>query len=218
MRNAIVDSKRLARKLFDNRFKPKLTNFFFFAQRIYWFTVEFGLVLQGEEVRAFGAGILSSPGETMYSIDSNKPNRILIDPSNDHDLIRLATTDYLISEFQKTYFVMKCFSLLESLSPERIVWAARQAQRLPHFTWREIAPGDTVLQVGREYTSIQEKYLAWMADHPMDECLTRTAQRNLRMASRGCFDRLELAEFYRVAPPHIPIDALNLYRKRHSST
>ena len=189
----------------------------FFAQRIYWFTVEFGLVLQGDEVRAFGACIHSSPGETIYSIDSEKPNRILIDPSNDHDLLRLATTDYLISEFQKTYFVMKCFSLLESLSPERIVWAARQAQMLPHFTWREIAPGDSVMQVGREYSSTQEKYLAWMAYHQMDECLARTTLRNLRMASRGCFDRLELAEYYRVAPPPIPIDALELYRKRHST-
>ena len=62
-----------------------------YAGRIYWFTVEFGLVMQDGAVRDFGAGILSSPGETVYSIDSVQPNRILINPSNESDLLRLAT-------------------------------------------------------------------------------------------------------------------------------
>ena len=51
--------------------------------RFFWFTVEFGLVIQKGELRAFGAGILSSPGETVYSVESPKSNRILIDPSRD---------------------------------------------------------------------------------------------------------------------------------------
>ena len=71
-----------------------------YAERIYWFTVEFGLVVQQGQVRAFGAGILSSPGETVFSVNSPKPTRLLIDPSLDTDLLRLATTDYLISEYQ----------------------------------------------------------------------------------------------------------------------
>ncbi len=44
-----------------------------YADESYWFTVEFGLVMQRGELRAFGAGILSSPGETKYSIDSPSP-------------------------------------------------------------------------------------------------------------------------------------------------
>ncbi|MEM8736843.1 MAG: hypothetical protein AAGG44_21615, partial [Planctomycetota bacterium] len=76
-----------------------------YAERIYWFTVEFGLVHEDNQVRAFGAGILSSPGETKHSVDSAEPNRILFDPSNEAELMRLVTTDYLISEYQKTYFV-----------------------------------------------------------------------------------------------------------------
>ena len=55
-----------------------------YAGRIYWFTVEFGLVMQEGEVRDFGAGILSSPGETVYSVGSPEPNRILIDLSLIH--------------------------------------------------------------------------------------------------------------------------------------
>lgn len=61
------------------------------------------------------------------SIDSNRPTRILIDPSNDRDLLRLATTDYLISEYQKTYFVIEEFDLLQTITPERIVSLAKTA-------------------------------------------------------------------------------------------
>jgi phenylalanine-4-hydroxylase len=113
-----------------------------YAERIYWFTVEFGLVLEDPSIRAYGAGILSSPGETRFSIDSNRPTRILVDPSSDRDLLRLATTDYLISEFQKTYFVIRQFDLLESITPERIVRIAKLASKLPHFSWRDLVPGD----------------------------------------------------------------------------
>ena len=152
-----------------------------YAGRIYWFTVEFGLVLQNGKIRDFGAGILSSPGETKYSIDKPESNRILIDPACDKDLLRLAVTDYLISEFQKTYFVMNSFDSLESLSPERILWASKMAQQLPHYTWREVVPGDDIINVGTVVTSPNEKYFRLMTDQPLDICLTRAAVRNLQM-------------------------------------
>jgi phenylalanine-4-hydroxylase len=165
-----------------------------YAERIYWFTVEFGLVLQDGETRAFGAGILSSPGETTFSIDSPIPNRILIDPSREKDLLRLATTDYLISEYQKTYFVTERFDLLETLTPERIVSTAKAALRLPHFSWRDIVPGDRVLHVGQTAVSTNEKYFRLMADVRCDDCLTRTAIRNLRWFARRSSDGSELAQ------------------------
>lgn len=196
-----------------DRIQAKADELLFYAQRIYWFTVEFGLVMESSSVRAFGAGILSSPGETAYSIDSTKPNRILIDPSNDQDLVRLVTTDYLISEFQKTYFVMKSFDTLASLTPERIVWAARQADKLPHFTWREIAPGDTVLSVGSEVTGPNEKYYRWLAKAPMDESLSRSALRNLRMARDGKLDGIDWKSLYRSEPPAIPKSVLEAFRQ-----
>ena len=182
-----------------------------YAGRIYWFTVEFGLVMQDDEIKDFGAGILSSPGETVYSIGSKEPNRILIDPSNEADLFRIANTDYLISEFQKTYFISKNFDLLGSLTPERILSASKKAMSLPDFTWREVAPGDQVIDVGTVMMSPNEKYYRLMAGQPLDECLTRTAKANLRMYDEG-FDRALLKSF-RVPPPEVPEAALAWYRR-----
>ncbi len=179
-----------------------------YAERIYWFTVEFGLVMQNGETRAFGAGILSSPGETTFSIDSPIPNRILIDPSRDADLLRLATTDYLISEYQKTYFVTERFDLLETLTPERIVATAKTASRLPHFSWRDIVPGDRVLNVGQTAVSTNEKYFRLMADVRCDDCLTRSAIRNLRWFTRHASDGSELSQTWYGPVAPVPERAL----------
>lgn len=180
-----------------------------YAGRIYWFTVEFGLVMEEGEVRDFGAGILSSPGETVYSIASRDSNRILIDPSDDADLMRLANTDYLISEFQKTYFISESFDLLHSLTPERILDASKKAMSLPDYTWREIVPGDRVVNVGTVMTSPNEKYYRLMAGQEMDECLRRTAIKNLRMHRDGISDEL-LAQF-RALPPEIPQEVMDWF-------
>ena len=186
-----------------------------YSGRIYWFTVEFGLVLQDGKVRDFGAGILSSPGETIHSITSPESNRVLIDPSNDGDLLRLATTDYLISEYQKTYFIMESFDQLESITPQRILAASKLAMELPHYTWREIVPGDQTINVGSIVTSPNEKYFRLMAGAPIDECLTRTAIRNLRMYANG-FDTDKLKAF-KAMPPEIPNEAIEYFRAAEAS-
>jgi phenylalanine-4-hydroxylase len=155
-----------------------------YAGRLYWFTVEFGLVLQAGSLKAFGAGILSSPGETRYSVDSPLSNRVLIDPRNDRDLLRLATTDYLISEFQKTYFVMKDFDSLSSLTPERILKIVYAAKQLPHHCWTDLVPGDEVFHVGHCCTSCNEKYYRFAAGQVLDECQRRTVIRNLQVHSQ----------------------------------
>ncbi len=189
--------------------KAKADQLLTYAGRIYWFTVEFGLVMQDGEVRDFGAGILSSPGETKYSIEDHESNRILIDPNLDADLLRLANTDYLISEFQKTYFVSESFDLLDSITPQRILEASQRAMSLPDFTWREIVPGDRVLNVGTIATSVNEKYYRLMAGQEMDQCLRRTAIRNLAMYRDG-FDG-ELLNQFRVAPPDPPQKSLKWF-------
>jgi phenylalanine-4-hydroxylase len=186
------------------RIKAEATELLLYAGRLYWFTVEFGLVLEEKNLRAFGAGILSSPGETTYSIDSPDSNRILIDPAEDRDLLRLATTDYLISEFQKTYFVMKDFESLTSLTPQRILNVAHTAQKLPHHTWREIAPGDDVINVGKLVASPNEKYYRLLANQPMDECLRRAAIRNLRLFAQGLHMDLDVEKGFLNALPPIP--------------
>jgi phenylalanine-4-hydroxylase len=187
-----------------------------YAERIYWYTVEFGLVLQEGQCRAFGAGILSSPGETVFSIDSPVPNRILIDPSQDKDLLRLATTDYLISEYQKSYFVTERFDLLESLTPERIVATAKAAAKLPHFSWRDLVPGDRVMQVGQTAVSTNEKYLRLLADARCDDCLTRTAIRNLQWMVKHGSDGSELSQVWNGPVAAVPKQVLEWFRNHTS--
>lgn len=71
--------------------------------RLYWYIVEFGLINTKEGIRAFGAGMLSSKDETIYSVESKKPNRVAF------DLQRVLTTNYMVDAFQKTYFVIDSF-------------------------------------------------------------------------------------------------------------
>lgn len=71
--------------------------------RLYWYTVEFGLAREDGNLRIYGAGILSSFGESHYSLDSAKPHRI------DFDLKRVLRTRYKPDDFQKSYFVVDRF-------------------------------------------------------------------------------------------------------------
>jgi phenylalanine-4-hydroxylase len=68
--------------------------------RLYWYTVEFGLIRAGIAWKVYGAGILSSAGEITYSVDSPRPHRLVF------DLERIMRTNYMIDEFQKCYFVL----------------------------------------------------------------------------------------------------------------
>jgi phenylalanine-4-hydroxylase len=74
--------------------------------RLYWYTVEFGLIQTPTGLRTYGAGILSSKGETIFSVESSVPNRI------GFDLVRVMRTNYLIDDFQKSYFVLDSFDQL----------------------------------------------------------------------------------------------------------
>ena len=74
--------------------------------RLYWYMVEFGLVRTPTGLKAYGSGILSSKAETVYSVESPIPQRIAF------DLVRVMRTNYLIDDFQKTYFVIDSFEQL----------------------------------------------------------------------------------------------------------
>jgi phenylalanine-4-hydroxylase len=71
--------------------------------RLYWYTVEFGLMREEGALRIFGAGILSSFGESRFSLESPEPRR------PDFDLERVMRTTYRTDEFQKAYFVIESF-------------------------------------------------------------------------------------------------------------
>jgi phenylalanine-4-hydroxylase len=81
--------------------------------RLYWYTVEFGLIKQADGLRIYGSGIVSSKGESIYSLESDAPNRI------GFDLERLMRTRYRIDTYQKTYFVIDSFEqLMRATEPD----------------------------------------------------------------------------------------------------
>jgi phenylalanine-4-hydroxylase len=71
--------------------------------RLYWYTVEFGLIREAGELRLYGAGIVSSYGESIFALDDPSPNRI------GFDLERVMRTNYRIDDYQQTYFVIDSF-------------------------------------------------------------------------------------------------------------
>jgi phenylalanine-4-hydroxylase len=93
--------------------KAKGLNALDYLARLYWYTVEFGLINTPKGLRTYGAGILSSAGELPYCINSTKPNRIRF------DLLRVMQSNYKIDTFQETYFVIENFrELFDATAPD----------------------------------------------------------------------------------------------------
>jgi phenylalanine-4-hydroxylase len=74
--------------------------------RLYWYTVEFGLIQEKDGIRIYGAGILSSPTESVFALESKSPHRIKF------NLRRLLQTRFNIDDFQDIYFVIDDFDQL----------------------------------------------------------------------------------------------------------
>lgn len=81
--------------------------------RLYWYTIEFGLIRQKDGLRAYGAGILSSSGELQYAVQSPEPQRLPL------DIARVMRTRYKIDSYQQTYFVIDSFQeLFDKTAPD----------------------------------------------------------------------------------------------------
>jgi phenylalanine-4-hydroxylase len=81
--------------------------------RLYWYTVEFGLIATPQGLRIYGSGIVSSSGESRHCLESPAPNRI------GFDLLRVMRTRYRIDTYQKTYFVIDSFDqLFDATGPD----------------------------------------------------------------------------------------------------
>ncbi len=84
-----------------------------YLARLYWYTVEFGLISTPAGLRAYGAGILSSAGELRHSVTSPEPQRL------GFDLARIMRTRYRIDSYQTTYFVIDSFAqLIRTTAPD----------------------------------------------------------------------------------------------------
>ena len=110
--------------------------------RLYWYTVEFGLIRQPDGLRIYGSGIVSSKGESIHCLESPAPNRI------GFDLERIMRTQYRIDTFQKTYFVIDSYEqLMDATRPDFTPIYERLAS-LPMFPAGSVQDGDEVIQRG----------------------------------------------------------------------
>jgi phenylalanine-4-hydroxylase len=110
-----------------------------YLARLYWYTVEFGLIETPAGLRAYGAGILSSGGETVHSLTSLKPQRFAF------DLERVMRTPYRIDDFQDTYFVIRSFAQLFDATAPDFTPVYRRLDALPALTVQSRLPGETMI-------------------------------------------------------------------------
>ena len=109
--------------------------------RLYWYTVEFGLISTPQGLRVYGAGILSSPGEVQRALVDASPLRI------GFDLHRVLRTLYEIDDFQKTYFVIDSFSQLFEETAQDFTPIYERLLPEPPFPSDRVQAGDRLLGV-----------------------------------------------------------------------
>jgi len=120
--------------------------------RLYWYTVEFGLIREAGALRLYGAGIVSSYGESHFALDDPSPHRIAF------DLRRVMRTRYRIDDYQQNYFVIDSFEdLLRQTQEADFAPLYAQLAGLPDIDIATLLPGDTVLGRGtQDYARARE--------------------------------------------------------------
>ena len=113
--------------------------------RLYWYTVEFGLVREGGDIKLFGSGIVSSHGESEFALDDPSPNRIRF------DLERVMRTRYRIDDYQQVYFVIDSFEdLLRRTIETDFGPLYERLAGLPDFGPADLAEGDDLITRGTQ--------------------------------------------------------------------
>jgi phenylalanine-4-hydroxylase len=113
--------------------------------RLYWYTVEFGLIAEPEGLRIYGSGIVSSFAESRFALDDPSPNRIAF------DLKRVMRTDYRIDDFQQNYFVIPSFDELLRVTVETdFAPLYSEIMAEPDIPVAAIHPEDLVLTYGSQ--------------------------------------------------------------------
>lgn len=105
--------------------------------RLYWYTVEFGLVRDGAGLRLYGAGIVSSYGESRYALEDPRPPRLRF------DLRRVMRTKYRIDDYQENYFVIESFAdLLQQTLETDFAPLYAELASLPDIAIGTVLPDD----------------------------------------------------------------------------
>ena len=110
--------------------------------RVYWYTVEFGLLQQQEGLRIYGAGIASSATETVFALDDASPNRL------GFEVERVMRTRYRIDDFQETYFVIDDLERLLELAHVDFAPHYAAVENAPDFEPGEVLASDAVVTPG----------------------------------------------------------------------
>ena len=110
--------------------------------RVYWYTVEFGLVRLPEGLRIYGSGIVSSRQETIFSLEDPSPNRI------GFELRRVLRTRYRIDDLQETYFAIEGFDALLELARIDFAPLYRELEGRPDLDPGDVLPSDQVVNLG----------------------------------------------------------------------
>lgn len=116
--------------------------------RLYWYTVEFGLINTVEGLRIYGAGIVSSRTESVFALEGQSPNRIHF------DLERIMETDYIIDDFQQSYFVIDSYEeLFDSTQQDFAPIYDRITKEAKHSV-TDFLPSDKIYHTGtQEYAN-----------------------------------------------------------------
>jgi phenylalanine-4-hydroxylase len=113
--------------------------------RLYWYTVEFGLIRDGAGLKLYGAGIVSSAGESRFALDSDSPHRLAF------DLPRIMRTKYRIDDYQQNYFVIDSFDqLLRETLDTDFGPLYTELATLPEIEISTLLPADRVLSRGTQ--------------------------------------------------------------------
>jgi phenylalanine-4-hydroxylase len=113
--------------------------------RLYWYTVEFGLIRSDGALQLYGAGIVSSFGESRFALDDPSPNRI------GFDLKRLMRTTYRIDDYQQTYFVIDSFEdLLRQTLDTDFAPLYAELDMLADIPGDAVLPADNVISRGTQ--------------------------------------------------------------------
>jgi len=110
--------------------------------RLYWYTVEFGLLQQHGGLRIYGAGIASSSAETRFCLDDASPHRVAL------TLERVMRTHYRIDDFQETYFVIRDLDALLEFARIDFAPLYERLQSLPEYSPGQTCDGDRVFRRG----------------------------------------------------------------------
>jgi phenylalanine-4-hydroxylase len=112
--------------------------------RLYWYTVEFGLMQTPAGLRIYGAGIVSSHGESEFSLEDPSPNRL------GFDLVRVMRTPYRIDDYQQVYFVLPSLQRLLDDTLQDFGPVYDQLARLPDIAIDAVVPEDQVFTRGTQ--------------------------------------------------------------------